>query len=162
MYETLNKKLSSYKQIRLLSYPADSSLTPFPNLIFDKELDIFWFKCHFYLYLISINIFDSDYGLPHWSRLTHIYVDNQTIIGSDNGLSPCRRQAITWTNAEILLIGPLGTNFYEISIGIYTFSFKKINFEMSSGKWRPFGLGLNVSRANRQWVTILTNDWTIS
>ena len=39
------------------------------------------------------------------SRVTHICVDNLTIIGSDNGLSPGRRQAIIWTNAEILLIG---------------------------------------------------------
>ena len=38
------------------------------------------------------------------------------IIGSDNGLSPGRRQAIIWTNAGILLIGPLGTNFIEILI----------------------------------------------
>ena len=44
-----------------------------------------------------------------------------TIIGSDNGLSPGRRQAIIWTNAGILLIGPLGTNFSEILIGIQTF-----------------------------------------
>ena len=29
-----------------------------------------------------------------------------TIIGSDNGLSPGRRQAIIRTNVEILLIGP--------------------------------------------------------
>ena len=35
-------------------------------------------------------------------------------IGSDNGLSPGRCQVIIWTNAEILLIGPLGTNFNEI------------------------------------------------
>ena len=43
-----------------------------------------------------------------------------TIIGSDNGLSPGRRQAIIWTNAGtcILLIGPLGTNFSEILIEI--------------------------------------------
>ena len=47
------------------------------------------------------------------------------IIGSDNGLSPGRRQAIIWTNAGILLIGPLGINFSEISIKIYTFSLKK-------------------------------------
>ena len=32
-------------------------------------------------------------------------------IGSDNGLSPDQCQAIIWTNAGILLIGPLGTNF---------------------------------------------------
>ena len=40
-------------------------------------------------------------------RETHICVGNLTIIGSDNGLSPGRRQAITWTNAGILLMGPL-------------------------------------------------------
>ena len=41
--------------------------------------------------------------------------------------SPGRRQAIIWTNAGILLIGPLGTNFCEILIGIQIFSFKKIH-----------------------------------
>ena len=47
---------------------------------------------------------------------------NYTIIGSDNGLSPGRRQAIIWTIAGILLIIPLGTNFSEIAIEIKTFS----------------------------------------
>ena len=42
-------------------------------------------------------------------------------IGSDNGLSPVRRQAITWTNAGLLSIGPLGTNFSENLINIHTF-----------------------------------------
>ena len=82
--------------------------------------------------------------LTHWGRVTHICVGNLTIIGSDNGLSPGRRQAISWTNAGILLIGPLGTNFSEILIEIQTFSFKKIHLKMSPGKWRPFCLGLNV------------------
>ena len=82
--------------------------------------------------------------LTHWGRVTHIYVSELTIIGSDNGLAPDRRQAIIWTNAGILLIGPLGTNISEISIEIDTFSFKKIHLKMSSGKWRPFCLGLNV------------------
>ena len=50
--------------------------------------------------------------------MTHICVGNLTIIGSDNGLSPGRRQAIILTNAGILLIGPLGTNFSEILIEI--------------------------------------------
>ena len=54
--------------------------------------------------------------LTHWSRVTHIYVSKLTIIASDNGLSPGRRQAIIWTNAGILLIGPLGLNFSEILI----------------------------------------------
>ena len=83
-------------------------------------------------------------ALTHWGRVTHICVSKQTIIGSDNGLSPGRRQAIIWTNAGILLIGPLGTNFSEILIEIYLFSFKKMHLKMSSGNWQPFCLGLNV------------------
>ena len=58
----------------------------------------------------------------------HICIGNLTIIGPDNGLSPGRRQAIIWTNAGILLIGALGTNFSEILIKIHTFSFKKMRF----------------------------------
>ena len=76
--------------------------------------------------------------LTHWGRVTHICVGKLTIIGSDNGLSPGRRQAIIWTNTGILLIRPLGTNFSEISIGIQTLSFKKMLLKMSSVKWRPF------------------------
>ena len=75
--------------------------------------------------------------------MTHIYVSKLAITGSDNGLSPGRRQAIIRTNAGILLIGPLGTNFSEILIGIQTFSFKKLHMKMSSAKWRLFCLGLN-------------------
>ena len=41
----------------------------------------------------------------------HICVSNRTIIGSDDGVSPCRCQAIIWTKIEILLIEPTGTNF---------------------------------------------------
>ena len=53
---------------------------------------------------------------------------------SDNGLSPGRRQAIIWPNTGILLIGSLGLNFSEILMYL----------KMSSAKWRPFCLGLNV------------------
>ena len=83
-------------------------------------------------------------ALTHWGRVTHICVGKLTIIDSDNGLSPGRHQAIIWTNAGILLIGPLGTNFNEILIGIQTFSFKKMHLKMSSAKWHPFCVGLNV------------------
>ena len=76
--------------------------------------------------------------LTHWGRVTHICFGELTIIGSDNGLMPERRQANIWTNAGILLIGTLGTNFREILIGIQTFSFKKMHLKMSSGKLRPF------------------------
>ena len=82
--------------------------------------------------------------LTHWGRVTHIYVGNLTIIGPDNGLSPGRREAIIWTNAGILLIEPLETNFSEIFIEIHTFSFKKMRLKVSSAKQRPFCLGLIV------------------
>ena len=83
-------------------------------------------------------------NLTHWGRATHICVGNITSISSDNGLSPDRRQAIVWTNTGMYSIGPLWTNFNEILIKIRTFSFKKIHLKMSSAKWRPFCLGLNV------------------
>ena len=95
--------------------------------------------------LVRITMIDTTHnGLTHWGRVTHICVGNLTIIGSDDGLSPGRRQAIIWTNARILLIGPWGANFNEIVIGIQTFSLKKMFLKMSSGKWRPLSLGLNV------------------
>ena len=68
----------------------------------------------------------------------------QAIIVSDIGLSPDRRQAIIWTNAGILSIGPLGINFSEISMEIQTFSFKKMRLKSSSAEWQPSCLGLNV------------------
>ena len=64
-------------------------------------------------------------SLTHWGRVTHICVNKLTIIGSDNGLPPGRRQAIIWTNSEILLIRTLGTNFSETIGKIYSFPFKK-------------------------------------
>ena len=94
-----------------------------------------WFKYIVFAYSIV---------LTHRGRVTHICVGNLTIIGSDNGLSPGRRQAIIWTNARILLTEPLGTIFSEILIAIQAFSFKKMHFKMLSAKWRPFCLCLNV------------------
>ena len=84
--------------------------------------------------------------LAHWGRVTHICVSKLTITGSDNGLSPGRRQAIIWTNDKILFIVPLRTNFNEILIEVITFSFKKMRLKVLSAKRRPFCLGLNVLR----------------
>ena len=78
----------------------------------------------------------------HWSRVTHICVSRSTIVGCDNGLSPGRSQVIIWTNAGILLIGPLETKFSEILIKMYKISFRKMHLKISSRKWRPFCLGL--------------------
>ena len=88
---------------------------------------------------------------PFWNHsLTaaewHIYalISKLTSIGSHNGLLPGQGQVIIWTNAGILLIGHLGINFSEILIEINAFSFKKMHLKMSSGRRRPFCLGLNV------------------
>ena len=86
--------------------------------------------------------------LTHWGRVTHICVSDLTSIGSDNGLSPGRRQAIIRTNAGILLIRPLGTNFIEFLVEILIFSFKKMRLKVSSAKRRSFCLGLNELRPN--------------
>ena len=74
-------------------------------------------------------------GLNWWSPS----ISKLNVIGWDNGLSPGRRQAIMWTSAGILLIGPLETNVSEILIAIETFSFKKMCLKMSA-KWCPFRL----------------------
>ena len=62
-------------------------------------------------------------------ELQSICIGKLSIIGSDNGMSPGRRQAIIWTNAGILLIE--------------TFSIKEMHLNMSSAKWRLLDLGLN-------------------
>ena len=84
------------------------------------------------------------FSLTHWGRVTHICVSDLTSIGSDNGMLPGRRQAIIRTNAGILLIRPLGTNFSEFLVEILIFSFKKMRLKASSAKRRPCCLGLNV------------------
>ena len=66
--------------------------------------------------------------LTDWGRVMHIYVGKLTIIGSDNGLAP----SIIWTSAGILLMRPSWTNFSEILIRMWIFSFKKMHFKMSS------------------------------
>ena len=110
-----------------------------------------WFHLRRLNFLVLNQAYSWGTRLTHCGRVTHICVSKLTIIGSDNGLSPSRHQAIIWTNAGILLIGPLGTNFSGILIDIYTFSFTEMNLKMSSGKWRPFYLGLNV-------LTLWPND----
>ena len=61
----------------------------------------------------------ASYCITHWGWVKHIFVSKLTIVGSNNGLSPGRRQAIIWTNVGMLSIGPLGINFSEILIGIF-------------------------------------------
>ena len=58
----------------------------------------------------------------------------QAMIGSNNGLAPNRRQAITWTKNGLLLKGPFEKNFRENSIKIQQCPCKKMNLKISSAK----------------------------
>ena len=55
-------------------------------------------QCICSLSIYQIRLYASEQvtciSLTHWGRATHICVSKQTIIGSDNGLSPGRRQAM--------------------------------------------------------------------
>ena len=72
--------------------------------------------------------------LTQWDRVTHICISKLTKIGLDNGLFPDRRQAIIWTNAGILVIGPLGTNVSEIVIET---AFENVVWKMAAILSRP-------------------------
>ena len=93
--------------------------------------------------------------------MTHICVSKLTIIGSDNGSAPGRRQAIIWTNAGILLIRTLGTIFSEKLSGIHIFPFKKMHLKMSSAKLRQFSLGLNVLTLSLLLLNSFMNSWPL-
>ena len=68
-------------------------------------------------------------------------VGNLTIIGSDNGLSPNRRQAIIWTITDLLLIELLGTHFNDWNkhwnIFIQENAFENVVCEMVAILLRP-------------------------
>ena len=81
--------------------------------------------------------------MPHCA-FDYLFITTKPIIGSVNGLSPNRPQAIIWTNAVLLSVGHSGTNFWQIIFKSQTFSLRKMHLKMSSGKCRPFGLGLNL------------------
>ena len=96
--------------------------------------------------------------LIHWGRVTHICIGNITIIGPDNGLSFGRRQAIIWTNAGILLIWTVGTNFSEILIEILTFSlknaFESVVCEMAAMLFRSKCVNITANK-NTSHLTVI-------
>ena len=85
--------------------------------------------------------------LTHGGRVTYINISKLTIIGSNKGLSPGRRQAIIWTNVGILVMQTLRTTFSEIISEINAFSLKKC-------LWKYLRYGVNFSRL--QWVNFQT------
>ena len=80
-------------------------------------MTIWWPRSGVWIYQVVTGV-TSVVGVPS----THL-------VGSDNGLSPGRRQAIIWTNVGILSIEYLGTNISEILIKIRSFSLKEKAFE---------------------------------
>ena len=87
--------------------------------------------------------------LTHLILVPHMCVSERVGIGSDNGLSPVRCQAIIWTTTGLLSIRPLRTNFSKILIKIQTFSFTTMHLKISSAKWRPFCPGDELIFKNR-------------
>ena len=72
----------------------------------------------------------------------HVCINNLTVIGSDNGLSPARHQDIIWIKAGILLTQTLGINYSEIlkwntCIVIQENAFENVVFEMVKILYQP-------------------------
>ena len=90
---------------------------------------------------------------------------NRVNIGSDNGMSPVQRQAIIRTNAGLLSVGLLGTNFHDLRIGIQSFSFKKMHLKVSSAKIAAIlsrGRWVNSSQSHDAIIELCQNNGTIS
>ena len=66
---------------------------------------------------------------------------NRASIGSDNGPSRIRRQALIETNVGLLSIKPFGINFSDFLIKTQNISFTKMHLNISSAKWWPFWPG---------------------
>ena len=77
--------------------------------------------------------------LTHWGRVTHICIDNLTIIGSDNGLSPGRLYLNQcWNIVNWTVMNKLQWNFNVNSyILIQENAFENVGCEMASILSRP-------------------------
>ena len=143
-YTCLNHKLGS----RINSQAYDGCGCNFKGLNLSYDFTDSCLHMGYFLWVANLLSYNHSSSfvlfLTHWGRVTHICVGKLVIIGSDNGLSPDRRQTIIWINAGLLSIGPLRKCFSENLVKIQQFSLKKLHVEMSSAKWRPSCLGLNV------------------
>ena len=156
--------------------PAFTSLTG--AVICSMDIDPVW-DLQIYNRIYMILVLDNhelqrrgirdEHLLTHWGRVTHICVSKRTIIGSDNGLSPDRRQANIWTNAGILLIVPMGNKFqWNLNRNWYIFIqetafvnvVRKLAAILSRLQWaKCYTVGvvdvwedLQVCRQQEQWV----------
>ena len=115
---------------------ADIRLAPSQwEMLLQSNAVSHWLGINLESALYSYTHIYSGASLTHWGRVTHICVGTNTNISSDNGLSPGRRQAIIWTNAGILSIQTLGTNFSAILSEIH--AFENVVCEIASTLSRP-------------------------
>ena len=70
---------------------GDQHIKKWINQLSMKNVDTIWGQTIFNYNCMYEVIY---FSLTHWGRVTNICVSNLNIIGSDNGLSPGRRQAI--------------------------------------------------------------------
>ena len=73
-----------------------------------------------------------------------IYASGNKVIGSYNSSPLLQYQAITWSNADTLSNGPLGTNLSETWIKTQQFPFEKIKLKILLAKWWPFCISPNM------------------
>ena len=114
---TLMWRLCNVLCIVLLTYPVLGCYTAEDGQTKTTTFKRYCFSSVVMLLTCLVCIRNGKNSLTHWDRVTHICVIKLTNIGSNNGLSPGRRQAIIWNNGGILLIWPLGTNISEMLIG---------------------------------------------
>ena len=94
-------------------------------MLFDREITFGNVVCK----TVAIRPQSVNSSPPHPKCRIYASV-NRINIGSDNGLSPIRRQAIIWTNDGLLLIALPGTDFSKVWKGILLF--ENVVCEMAS------------------------------
>ena len=101
-------------------------------------------------------ILPCGYGVLTYCGLLTPYGVRDGKFGSGNYFSPLRCHSITWTFADLLLIGPHGTYFNDILVEIQTFSLKKCIYNCWLQKSGHFVYGSYVLRLSN---TIYNLPW---
>ena len=99
---------------------------------------------YIYITLRSMHV----WGIALHQKIIHFLVlhicqwsVNRVSIGSDNGLSQVRRQAIIWTNTWLFWIRPQGKKLSEILVKYLDCFPMEMRLKRSSAKWRPVCAG---------------------
>ena len=128
----------------------------FPNFSkWSKQQLLVWYQVHIWQVSPQLSCRDTR-QIWTWLKVSDLYfcyikfpVTEKLTKGALVTPTTGWHQAITCTNAGILLIRTLGTIFSEILSAIHTFLFMKMHLKMLSGKWRPLWVSLNVLKQFR-------------